>query len=92
MKTAVLTVKVSPKVKEQAQKVAKEIGIPLSTLVNAYLVQVGNTGQISFSASEEMTEEIEEVIEKAEEEIDRGEVSGPFKNTQEALNHLDSLK
>ena len=51
MKTAILNVKVDEQVKKQAQAVAGSFGIPLSTLVNAYLIELAETGQIHFSGS-----------------------------------------
>ena len=55
MKTAMLNVKVDESVKSKAQSVAASFGIPLSTLVNAYLIELGETKQIHFSAVEVTT-------------------------------------
>jgi len=88
MKTAILNVKVDEQVKKRAQAVAGSFGIPLSTLVNAYLMELAETGQIHFSAVEVMTPKMEEVIESAEKEIKAGETVGPFKSTEEAIHHL----
>lgn len=91
MKTAILNVKVDEHVKKQAQAVASSFGIPLSTLVNAYLIELGETGQIHFSAVEVMTPKMEKIIELAEKEIKAGETSGPFETTEKAINYLKSL-
>jgi addiction module RelB/DinJ family antitoxin len=91
MKTAILTVKVDEQVKKQAQAVAGSFGIPLSTLVNAYLIELAATGQIHFSAVEVMTPQMEKVIERADKEIKAGDTVGPFKNTKEAVNYLKTL-
>lgn len=91
MKTAILNVKVDEQVKKRAQAVAGSFGIPLSTLVNAYLIELGETGQIHFGAVEVMTPQTEKIIEQAEKEIKAGETSGPFKTTEEAINYLKSL-
>lgn len=91
MKTAVLNVKVDENVKKQAQVVASSFGIPLSTLVNAYLTELATTGQIHFSAVEIMTPKMEKLIEQAEKEIKAGETSGPFNTTEEAIAYLKSL-
>ncbi len=88
MKTAILNVKVDEQVKKRAQAVAGSFGIPLSTLVNAYLMELAETGQIHFSAVEVMTPQMEELIESAEKEIKAGETVGPFKTTEEAINYL----
>lgn len=92
MKTALLNVKVDPQVKARAQAVATSIGIPLSTLVNAYLVEIAATGQVHFAAAEPMTPKMEKIIERTQKEIEAGELSGPFRTTKELIDHLDSLK
>lgn len=91
MKTAIVNVKVDEQVKKRAQAVAGSFGIPLSTLVNAYLMELAETGQIHFSAVEIMTPQMEKVIEEAEKEIKAGETSGPFETTEEAINYLKTL-
>ncbi len=91
MKTAVVNFKTDDATKVKAQAVAKQIGIPLSNLLNAYLYELASTGSVHFTASEPMTEEMEKVIEQAEKEIAAGEVSGPFETLEEMFAHLDSL-
>ena len=91
MKTAIVNFKTDDATKAKAQAVAKQIGIPLSNLLNAYLYELASTGSVHFTASEPMTEEMEKAIEQAEKEIAAGEVSGPFKTLEEMFAHLDSL-
>ena len=91
MKTAVINVKVDEDIKKRAKAVAGSFGIPLSTLVNAYLIELAETGQIHFTASEPMTKKMEKIIEQAEKEIDAGETAGPFETTEEAISYLKTL-
>lgn len=91
MKTAIVNFKTDDATKAKAQAVAKQIGIPLSNLLNAYLYELAATGSVHFTASEPMTEEMERAIEQAEKEIAAGEVSGPFETLEEMFTHLDSL-
>ncbi len=91
MKTAILNVKVDEQVKKKAQVVAGSFGIPLSTLVNAYLMELAETGQIHFSAVEIMTPKMEKLIEQAEKEIEAGDLSPVFSTAQEAVDYLKSL-
>ena len=91
MKTAIVNFKTDDATKAKAQAVAKQIGIPLSNLLNAFLYELASTGSVHFTASEPMTEEMERVIEQAEKEIAAGEVSGPFETLEEMFAHLDSL-
>ena len=86
-----MTIKIDKELKKRAQTTAKQIGIPFSTLINAYLREVSATGRVQFSAVEEMTPQMEKIIEQAEEEIAAGEVSGPFDNVEDFIKHLDSL-
>ena len=91
MKTAVLNVKVDEAVKKQAQLVAGSFGIPLSTLVNAYLIELAETGQIHFSAVEVMTPKMEKLIEQSEKDIQAGDISPAFNTTKEAIDYLKRL-
>ena len=91
MKTATVNFKTDDATKTKAQAVAKQIGIPLSNLLNAYLHELANTGSVHFTASEPMTEKMELLITEAEKEIAAGEVSGPFESLEEMFAHLDSL-
>jgi addiction module RelB/DinJ family antitoxin len=91
MKTAVINFKTDDATKVKAQAVAKQIGIPLSNLLNAYLHELASTGSVHFTASEPMTEKMEKIIEQAEKEIKAGETSGPFETTQEAIAYLKTL-
>lgn len=91
MKTAVINVKVDEQTKKRAQAVAGTFGIPLSTLINAYLTELAETKQVHFSAVELMTPQMEKIIAQAEKEIKAGETSGPFETVEEAIAYLDSL-
>ena len=91
MKTATINFKTDDATKAKAQAVAKQIGIPLSNLLNAYLYELANTGSVHFTASEPMTEKMEVLIAEAKKEITTDEVSGPFESLEEMFVHLDSL-
>jgi antitoxin component of RelBE/YafQ-DinJ toxin-antitoxin module len=91
MKTAMITVKVDDQVKKRAQAVAGSFGIPLSTLVNAYLIELSETGQVHFSTVEVMTPRMEKIAEGAKKEIDAGETVGPFETAEEAIGYLKKL-
>ncbi len=78
--------------KRQAQAVAKRIGIPLSTLINAYLRDLALRGEVHFTAPEPMTPAMEKIIEQAEKEIAAGELSPAFESTEEMIAYLENLK
>jgi len=51
MKT-MINIKVDRETKDKAKKTAERIGIPLSTIINAYLKQFTYTSEVYFSAPE----------------------------------------
>lgn len=91
MSKTTMTIKIDKDLKRRAQATAAQIGIPLSTIVNAYLKEMSDTGRVQFKASEPMTPQMEKIIEEAEREIAAGEISGPFHTSEEWEKHLDSL-
>jgi len=92
MSTTTMSFKIDKALKSKAQATAKTIGIPLSTLINAYLNDMVATGRVEFTASEAMTPQMERIIRQVEGEIARGETSGPFDTIEEATDYLRSLK
>lgn len=50
-KTATLNLRVNPTVKERAEKVLSQLGVPMSTAIDMYLNQISLTGGIPFSVS-----------------------------------------
>lgn len=91
MKT-LINIKTDVEVKEQAKKLAKELGFPLSTIINASLKQFIRNKKIDFSVLPQMTPALEKLIEKIEKDIKKGKnISGPFSSEEEFMNHLNSL-
>ena len=88
MKT-VISVKTDQETKIKAQAVAKSIGIPLSTLVNAYLRELTVTGAVHFTAPEVATAKTEKIMEQIEKDIAAGDVSPAFDNLEDAFAWLD---
>ncbi len=91
MNTTVISVRTNQAVKQRATAVANQFGIPLSTLINAYLHDLAQTGRIYFSTSEVMTPAMEREIERAEREIAAGEVSPTFGSAEKAIAYLKNL-
>ena len=85
-----LSLKTKKQVKELAQLRAKQLGIPLGTLVNAFLRNLGQTGEVRFTIAEPITPKIEKIIEEMRAEIARGDTYGPF-DIDEAETFLDSI-
>ena len=90
MKTAI-NIKADKEIKERAQKVAKKLGIPLSTIINAYLRQFINTEQVNFSTSYRMSPKLEANIGQAIADWESGKNIRSFANAKEAGEFLKSL-
>ena len=83
-----MSIKIDKTLKARAQATAQAMGIPLSTIINAYLRDVVATGHVEFNATERMTPQMERIIGEVEAEIARGEVYGPFDSMKEAVASL----
>lgn len=89
MNISVITVKTPSEVKTKAQKVAKELGFSLSSLVNAYLRQLIETKTIHFSLPEEPTQYLSDSLKESKEDIKAGRVSPTFETAEEATGWLN---
>ncbi len=88
MKT-VLNVKTDKQVKEEAQALAKHIGIPLSTVINAFLKEFVTTGEVRFSREPQLRPEVSKRIAKHLAEAKRGvNISPAFKSADEVKEYL----
>ena len=93
MAKTILNVKTDKDVKERAQVIAKELGLPLSTVVNAFLKQFIREKTVAFSSNYTMTPYLEKVIKKAEANRKTGKnIAGPFTTQKQIKDYLDSLK
>ena len=72
MNQAVINIKIDQKIKIQAQKVAADLGLSLSSLLNAYLRQVVRTREVSFRLEEKPSARLIKSIEEAEKERKKG--------------------
>lgn len=87
--TTVMSVKAKKDLKAKAQAVAGQYGIPLGTLLNAYMHQLVLTGQVYFPAVEVATPQVEKIIAEAEEDIRAGRVSKSFDTVDDFIADLD---
>lgn len=88
MKTQV-NLKIDKQVKKKAQRTAKELGLSLSSVVNASLSQFARTGEFSVSTAPKMTPYLECLVKEAREDMKKANVSGPFRTTKDFLKHLN---
>ena len=93
MNTAVVNVKVDPNTKKEAQKVAQDLGLSMSALINAFLKNLIRTKGINFSTStEEPSTYMIRALKEAENDIKKGQVSPAFDNASDAINWLNNPK
>ena len=76
-KTATLNLRVNPTVKERAEKVLSQLGVPMSTAIDMYLNQISLSlpkAPVSIHADAMTTEEIHQKLEKGYNDIAAGRV------------------
>lgn len=83
--------KIDKTLKKTAQDTATSMGIPLSTVISAFLKDFAATGRFEIVATEAMTPQMERLIEVFQDEIKAGEVSDKFTSGETAEKHLRSL-
>ncbi len=87
-KTTIL-IKTDKKVKEAAQKVAKELGIPLGTVMGMYLRKFANERKIEFEVPQTLNAKTARQIREAQKEFAAGKAHGPFASVEEMFAELD---
>lgn len=90
MKTAVINIKTTPTIKLRAQKIAKELGFGLSTLINGFLNTLIKTKTVEFTAlpKEEPNEFMIKALKEAEKDIEINRLSPAFDDAEKAIAWL----
>lgn len=85
----ILNIKTDKKLKAQAKEVATELGVPLSTVVNAFLKQFVRDKEVTFSANElRPAPYLIKCIEEARREYEAGELK-VFDNVDDFIADLN---
>ena len=88
----VIHIKADKEVKENAAKVARDLGLNLSDVINASLRNFIRTREIYFSHTPRMTPELEKLLDKVEADIkNKRNLSKAFSTPEEMDEYLDSL-
>jgi len=90
--TSIINIRTEATVKEQAQELARNLGLNLSVLVNAYLKQLIRTKTVTFSLTGEPTDFLLESLKQSQAELKKGYVSPSFDKAEKALKWLKSSK
>lgn len=78
-----ITVKTDKSLKQAAQEIASEIGMPLGTLINSFLKQFVRTKEVNFSVSYKPSPYLARVIAEADKEYKEGKL--PIAHSVEEL-------
>jgi addiction module RelB/DinJ family antitoxin len=86
MKTAIINLKSDPKLKAQASKLAKEMGMNLSQVIHISLMNFVQSGTITATKPSQMSARLERSLGAIEKDIESG------KNMSPAFNNVDDMK
>lgn len=91
MNTAVVNIKVDPKVKTQAQKFAASLGLSLSSLITGLLKQALKTRTVTFTDDVrlELTPWAKRMLHRSEKEAKEGWVSPGFTDSEDIIAWLN---
>lgn len=91
MSYAVITTKIDPQTKKEAQETAERLGMPLSVVIKAFLKHFVRTKTVTFSAreEEEPSEYLKQIMRQAEKDWREGKGSPLFKTGEEAVAWLE---
>jgi len=90
MKT-IINIKADRDIKEKAGRTAKEMGLPLSTVVNAFLRQFIAEKRVVFSAPLKPSKKLEKILRETNRAIANGKnIIGPFYSAEDMMKSLKS--
>lgn len=88
----VINIKTEKEVKQNAQKLAKNLGLSLSAVINAYLSQFVRNRELYFSLAPKLSDGLENLLEPIEFDIQRNRnISAVVSSKAELKAHLNSL-
>ncbi|MBX2866692.1 type II toxin-antitoxin system RelB/DinJ family antitoxin [Candidatus Kaiserbacteria bacterium] len=82
-----MNIKIDEKIKETAQKKAAELGLSLSSVVNATLSQFARTGELSVRTT---SPKLNMMVADARKELKEGKTEGPFSTADDMIDSLDA--
>jgi addiction module RelB/DinJ family antitoxin len=87
-----INIKTDVTLKKEAQKVSRELGLPLGTIINAYLRDLVREKRVVFSSPPVPNQNTTRLLKSIKKDIQNGKnSSGAFKSYDEAAQHLDAL-
>ena len=92
MEKTVINIKTDKGLKLEAQEVAKDLGLPLGTLINAYLRDLVHERRAVFTTHPMPNNKTKKILDRALNDVKKGNVkeSSPvFDNAKDAIAWLD---
>ena len=86
MNTSMITIKTDPSVKALAQKVAQELGLPLSAIINNYLRELAKERRVVFSAPLVPNKKTQMLMRQVEKDIKSGINMSPAFSSGKAMD------
>ena len=91
MNSAVINVKTDPKLKQDVKKVAQELGLPVGTILNAYMRDLVRERRVVFSVPPALNRRTQRLLQSIDRDIRAGKnADGPF-SPEEAVAYLKRL-
>lgn len=91
MSKVVINFKVDKEVKEEAQKLARDLGVPLSTIINAQIKQMLRSRTVTLTTDLKPTPYLEKIIIEAQADYAAGRnIYGPFETAEEMIASLEA--
>lgn len=88
-----MLIKIDKPLKEKAQKTAKQLGLPLSTIINNYLKTFVMEKQVTFSEILIPNAKTARAIKQAERDYKAGKnISPGFDNAEDAIAYLKKFR
>ncbi len=88
MNTTML-IKLDKGLKERAQKIAKDLGLPMSTVINNYLRDFVVSKEVTF-VNPILNSRSQKILTARLKEVREGKVAGPFKTVDAFMKSLNS--
>ncbi len=90
MNNSAIYIKTETKTKKEAQKVAKELGLSLSAIINEFLKQLIRTKTSTFTTEDEIPNTYtRQILKQSEKDVKSGRVSPTFTNAKDAISWLN---
>jgi DNA-damage-inducible protein J len=89
MNTTVINIRTEAELKEEAKKIAGDLGMSLSTVINVFLKQFVRRRGLSVSLKETPSDFLKEKMKESKMELKEGKVSPTFDNASDAIEWLN---